>query len=225
MITSRGVGDTSSSVLSHAAGWWAPVLQPACQKLCTSSAVTKRLCHSWCMSLPCHQAAQSALLQGSHKAVLAMPTEVRQVSTVIADFQQVELKPLGGLEGVTPNTAQGITPVRGQSPVPSPRTCHTAAIAAGGRLRIRGNSQAAPPPLPRGEDALRDLGVSAREGCASSRSKKRTLFPLSIFFFPSGLNPLLERGNSISRETGSLRLQGLSQLPVSFCHRVTWQQG
>lgn len=90
---------------------------------------------------------------------------------------------------------------------------------------IRGNSQAAPPPPPRGEDALRDSGVSTREGCASSSSKKRTLFPLSIFFFPSGLNPLLERDKSISRETGSLRSQGLSQLPLSFCHGVTQQRG
>lgn len=29
---------------------------------------------------------------------------------------------------------------------------------------------------------LRDSGVNTREGCASSSSKKRTLFPLSIFF-------------------------------------------
>lgn len=56
-------------------------------------------------------------------------------------------------------------------------------------------NRAAPPPLPREEGAFRDSGVSSRKGCASTSSKKRTLFPLSIFFFPSGLNPLLERDN------------------------------
>lgn len=146
------------------------------------------------------------------------------MSTSIADFQLVELKPLGGLEGMTPRAAQGTGPIQGWSPVPSPRTHHAAAFPAGGRLRIRENSQAASPPLPRGEGALRDLRVSTREGCASSSSKKRTLFPLSNFF-PSGLNPLLERDSSISRETGAQRSQRLSQLPLSFCHGVTRQRG
>lgn len=117
---------------------------------------------------------------------------------------------------MTPNSALGTALVRGQSLAPSPVTHHAAASAAGGRLRTGGNGWAAPPPLPRGEDALRNSGVSTREGCASSSSKKRTLFLLSIFFFPSGLNPLLERDISISRETGSLCSQGLSQLPLSF---------
>lgn len=40
----------------------------------------------------------------------------------------------------------------------------------------------------------------------------------AFFFFPSGLNPLLESDVSISRETSSLRSQGLSRLPLSF-HR------
>lgn len=119
---------------------------------------------------------------------------------------------------MTPNSSLGTALVRGQSPAPSPRTHHAAASAAGGSLRTRGNGWVAQPPLPRGEDALRDSGVSTREGCAFSSSKKRTLFLLSVFFFPSGLNPLLESDVSISRETGSLRSQGLSRLPLSF-HR------
>lgn len=144
--------------------------------------------------------------------------------TTIADFQLVELKLLGWLEGMTPRASQGMGLVQSQSPVPvpSPRTHHAAAFPAGGRLRIRENSQAASPSLPRGEGALRDLRVSTREGCASSSSKKRTLFPLSNFF-PSGLNPLLERDSSISRETGSLCSQGLSQLPLSFGYGVIQQ--
>lgn len=143
------------------------------------------------------------------KAVLAMPTEVRQVNAAIADFQLVELNP--GRAG-----RHDTKRCPGDKPRQGPESCTLS-------QDIRGNSQAAPAPPPRGEDALRDSGVSTREGCASSSSKKRTLFPLSIFFFPSGLNPLLERDKSISRETGSLCSQGLSQLPLSFCHGVTQQ--
>lgn len=46
----------------------------------------------------------------SHKPVLTMPTGEWQMSTTLADFQLVELKPLGGLEGMLPRAAQGIDP-------------------------------------------------------------------------------------------------------------------
>lgn len=80
-----------------------------------------------------------------------------------------------------------------------------------------GGSWAAPAPLPRGEDALRDSGVSAREGCASSNSKKRTSFLLSIFF-PSGLNPLLERDNYLQGNRHSA-LSGTQPAPPLLLQR------
>lgn len=103
------------------------------------------------------------------------------MSTTTSDFQLVELKPLGDLEGMTPRDAQVMELIQGQSPVPSPRTHHAAAFPAGDRLRIRENSQAASPPLSRGEGALRDLRVSTREGCASSSSKKGLCSRSAIF--------------------------------------------
>lgn len=111
---------------------------------------------------------------------------------------------------------QGITLVRDQRPAPFPRPCHAATITAGDRHRT-GGSWAAPAPLPRGEDALRDSGVSAREGCASSNSKKRTSFLLSIFF-PSGLNPLLERDNYLQGNRHSA-LSGTQPAPPLLLQR------
>lgn len=70
--------------------------------------------------------AKSALSKGSHEAALAMPTEVQQVSTAIAGFPEPEAT---GRTGDIKCCAAD-NPTSGQSPVPSPSTYHTAAIAS-----------------------------------------------------------------------------------------------
>lgn len=111
---------------------------------------------------------------------------------------------------MTLNAAQGINLARGQSPVPSPRT-------SGGTARLPHHL------LPEERMLSETQGSALGKAVPPQALKKGPCSHSAFFFFPSGLNPLLERDKSISRETGSLCSQGLSQLPLSFCHGVTQQ--
>lgn len=82
---------------------------------CTSEASCQLSCDQKALSFAVHElttnplqhVAQSVLSKGSHDAALAVPTEIPQVSTPVADFQLVKPKPLGGWEDATPNTSRG----------------------------------------------------------------------------------------------------------------------
>lgn len=193
MTMSHGMRDTSRSPSSRAEDVGACMLWPVCQKFCISLTVTKRHCHLLCMSSP-----QTYLLIRGRKGVQryckwAPPWLI---------FCQLNWS-RGRMGRWDTKRFPGDNPRQGQSTAPSPRTCNTAAITAGGRLRTRRTGL--PHHLFPEKRVRSEIQGSAVGKAVPPQALKKGLCSRSAFFFsPSGLNPLLERDNYLQGNRLSL---------------------